>query len=774
MRRKPLRSCLPVILAVLALTTVAPALAQAPEAPRVYGLTPQDSSPPAWPQQVHAARGAPNILLIMTDDVGFGASSAFGGPVPTATFDALAREGLRYNRFHTTAICSPTRAALLTGRNPQAVGMGYVANWATGYEGYNSTIPKSAAALPALLRSGGYATAMFGKSHITPEWEMSASGPYDRWPTGLGFDYYYGFLGADTSAFEPSLVENTRAVPAPANQPGYHLEHDLADHAIRWIAEQKAQAPDRPFFVYYATGAAHAPNHAPAEWRAKFKGRFDKGWDVLRDEIFAREKAQGVIPANTEPSPRPSTLPRWDSLSPDQQKLYARYMEAYAAALSYADDQVGRVIQSLKDSGEYDNTLIVYIQGDNGASAEGSFDGKLYEQSALTGVKEDLARSIAHRDEIGTKAAYNLYPGGWGWAMNAPFQWSKRYGSHFGGLRNGMVVEWPHHIRDAGAVRSQFMHVSDIMPTLLDVAGVTVPDVFNGVPQQPVTGISARYTFEAPDAPSRRTTQVFAMAENLSLYKDGWVAATTPMATPWERTPPPRIAVEKRKWELYNIDKDFSEAHDLAAEDPARLERMKAEFWAEAAKAKILPIHSSEGGQVGRPDLNRDRRHFTYTMPMTGIAESAAPATVGHSFRITADMSVKSGEQGVIVAQGGRFGGYSLHLEHGRPVFTFNLTPAHITRVVAPAALSSGRHRVEMRLLLDQDKPTSGGMVSLLVDGKEAAQGRIERSFAQVISHTETFDIGQDTISAVDPAYTVAQSRFGGTLHSVTFDLGRD
>ncbi len=760
----------------LLMATALPALAfaQAPDASRVYGISPAQSSPPEWPQPVQPAKPAPNILLIMTDDVGFGASSTFGGPIPTPTFDALAREGLRYNRFHTTAICSPTRASLLTGRNPQAVGMGYVANWATGYDGYNSVIPKDAATLPALLRSGGYSTAMFGKSHITPEWEASASGPFDRWPTGLGFDYFYGFLGADSSGFEPSLTENTRPAHPAVDKPGYHLEQDLADHAIRWIAEQRANTPDRPFFVYYATGAAHAPNHAPAEWIAKFKGRFDKGWDALRDEIFAREKAQGVIPADTQAPPRPATLPRWDSLKPEQQKLYARYMEAYAAALAYADEQVGRVIQNLKDSGEYDNTLIVYIQGDNGASAEGSFDGKLYEQSPLSGVKEDLDRSIAHIGDIGGKAAYNLYPGGWGWAMNSPFQWSKRYGSHFGGTRNGMVLSWPHHIKDAGGLRSQFMHVSDVMPTLLDIAGIKSPDVFNGVAQQPVTGISARYTLDQPAAPSRRTAQVFAMAENLALYKDGWVAATAPMATPWERTPPPRVAVENRNWELYNIDADFSESQDLAAREPARLERMKAEFWAEAAKAKILPIHSPDGGQKGRPDPNRDRTHFTYTMPVTGIAESAAPATVGHSFHIIADATLANKADGVIVAQGGRFGGYSFHLERGRPVFTYNLTPAHVTRIVAGHAIGAGRRRLEMRFHLDREAPTSGGVVSLRVGGKEIMRGKIERTFSQVISHTEGMDIGQDSGSPVDPAYSTGGSRFGGQLHSVSVDVGQD
>jgi arylsulfatase len=746
--------------------------AQGDPVPKHYGRTPAESPPPAWPEPVKPAKGAPNILVIMTDDVGFGASSSFGGPIPTPTFDALGREGARYNRFHTTAICSPTRASLLTGRNPQAVGMGYTANWPTGYDGYNSVIPKSAGTVARLLRDNGYSTAMFGKGHITPEWEMSAAGPFDRWPTGLGFDYFYGFLGADSSAFEPSLVKNTRPVPAPANGPDYHLDRDLADHAIRWIADQKAAAPDKPFFVYLAPGTAHAPNHAPKEWLEKFRGRFDGGWDALRVEIIARQKKAGVIPAGAADAPRPATLPRWDSLTDRQRRLYARYMEAYAASLAYADHEIGRVVQSLKDSGEIDDTMIVYIQGDNGSSAEGGFDGKIFEQSALSGVKETLEYAEAHIDDIGTKAAYNLYPGGWGWALNAPFPWAKRYGSHLGGLRNAMVIAWPNHIRQPGALRSQFLHVSDVMPTLLEVAGVKPPDSLDGVPQQPITGISFRYTLDAPAAPSRRTSQIFAMAQNLSLYKDGWVAATAPFATPWERTPPAPVPVGERKWQLYNLDQDFSEAHDLADRYPAKLAQMKDLFWTEASKAGILPIHASEGGQAGRPDLNEGRSTFTYRMPTTQIPESAAPATVGHSFSLSAQiMMPEGGASGVLVAQGGRYGGYSMFLDRGRPAFTYNLTPAHIVRVTADKPLAAGEHRIALQFKLDKEAPTSGGDVVLSVDGREAARGRIERTFAQVISHTEGFDVGSDEISPVDDGYSVQGSRFSGTLETVSVTL---
>jgi len=755
------------VLPLLALTPL-PTAAQDAPAQKVYGRTPAESSPPAWPQPVRAAKGAPNILLIMTDDVGFGSSSTFGGPVPTPTFDALAKAGLRYNQFNTTAICSPTRASLLTGRNPQAVGMGYVANWATGYDGYNSVIPKSAGTMAQILKENGYNTAMIGKGHITPEWEMSRAGPFDRWPTGLGFEYFYGFLGADSSMAEPNLVENTSPVSPPA-QPDYHLERDLADHAMNWIDSQHAAAPDKPFLLYYATGTAHAPNQPPADWLAKFRGKFDTGWDVLRAETLARQKKLGVIPPGTDDAPHPGTLPRWDSLTPDQKRLYARYMEAYAASLAYADTQIGRVIQKLRDNGELDNTLIITIQGDNGASAEGSFDGKLFEQSALSGVKEDPAYALAHIDEIGTRTAYNLMPGGWGWAMNAPFPWAKRYGSHFGGTRNGMVMAWSGHIKDAGGLRSQFHHVSDIMPTVLEAAGVKAPDMLDGVPQQPITGISMSYTFQAKDAPSHRTMQVSAMAQNLSIYKDGWVAATAPMATPWERTPPKPVPLDERTWQLYDVRSDFSEAHDVAAANPQKLEALKELFWAEAARSNMLPIHGSEGAQKGRPDPNEGRTYFAYSAPVSHIPESAAPPLVGRSFAMTARIGIPpEGGKGVIVAQGGRFGGYSLFFDQGRIAFTYNLTPAHMTRIVAPFAVAAGAHVIGLDFAMDKEAPTSGANVTLKVDGKTVAQGRVDRSFAQVVSHTEDFDVGMDLVSPVDPAaYDSAGSRFNGVLETV-------
>lgn len=740
--------------------------------PLIYGRTLQESPPPSWPQEPRAPKGAPNVIVIMTDDVGFGATDSFGGAIPTPVFDALGKDGLRYNNFNTTAICSPTRASLLTGRDPQAVGVGYVTNWATGYPGYNSVIPKSAVTVAQILKMNGYNTAMFGKGHITPEWEMSETGPFDRWPTGLGFEYFYGFLGADSSMFEPSVVENTRHIAVPTG-PDYHLEKDIADRAIGWMASHHAAAPDKPFFIYFATGTAHAPNHAPKEWLERFRGKFDLGWDRLRAEIFARQKALGVIPKGTADAPRPDSLPRWDSLSVEKRQLYARYMEAYAASLSYADSQIGRLIQHLKDTGEFDNTVIIYIQGDNGASAEGSFDGKLFEQSALFGLTENIDHALARKDDIGTAAAYNLMPGGWGWAMNAPFRWAKRYASHFGGTRNAMAISWPREIgKKERGLRPQFHHVSDIMPTILDVAGVTAPKQVSGVDQQPITGISMRYSFKQATAPSHRTKQIFAMAQNLSLYEDGWVAATTPMLTPWEKSRPAPVPLAGRDWELYNINKDFSESRNLATRYPAKLEEMKTRYWAEAAKGNILPIHQSEGNHQGRPDLNTDRKVFVYKDRVASIPETAAPDIVGRAYSIAAVIDVpEGGADGVLVAQGGRYGGYSLFLDKGRPSFTHNLTPALTTRLTGADVVSPGEHKLLLGFRPDDAKAGSGGTLTLTVDGHEVARDKVGRTFPLIVSHTEGFDIGQDMISPVDPSYTVEKSAFTGIIRSITVTL---
>lgn len=756
--------------AVAAVPPVTTPLA-APRPPRTAAEWPA----PRWPDTPTPPASAPNVLVILTDDVGFGASSTFGGPIATPTLDALARAGLRYNRFHTTAICSPTRASLLTGRTPHDVGVGLVTNLATGYPGYTSAIPKSAATVAQLLRAAGWSTAMFGKGHITPEWELSQAGPFDRWPTGLGFEYFYGFLGADSSAWEPWLTENTRNVLPPArlaDGSAYHLEGDLADHAVRWLEAQQANAPTKPVFIYYATGAAHAPNHAPKDWIERFRGRFDGGWDRVRAETYARQKASGVIPRDAALSPRPAALPAWDSLPPDRQRLYARFMEIYAASLAYADSQIGRVIDALKRSGRYENTLIVYVQGDNGSSTEGRMHGRMFEQSGVNNLDEDLAWVEARIDALGGPETYPLVTGGWGWALNAPFPWAKRAASHLGGTRNGMVVAWPAHVAPDAQVRSQFHHVSDLTPTILEVTGVTAPAEFQGVKQQPMDGISLAYTFGDARAPDRRHTQVFEIFENMGLYHDGWLLSSTPTSTPWDTAAAPRVPLAQRRWELYDLGRDYSQTRDLAAREPQRLAAMQSLFWEEAARHQILPIHPPTEGKDGVPSLNAGRRVFEYTPGVVDVPESAAPSTMHGAFTIRADVVIPAGgASGVLVAHGGRYGGYSFYLHEGRAVFLYNAVPPRLYATRSREPLAPGSHAIEARVVPDSSTPGSAASVTLSVDGIEAGRGRIEQRLSQWLSHTEGFDVGEDRVTAVGADYTVSGSHFSGELRKLVFTL---
>jgi len=728
---------------------------------------------PHWPGQVTAPEGAPNVLVIMTDDVGFGATSAFGGPIPTAVFDQLAEEGLRYNRFNTTALCSPTRASLLTGRYPHNVNMGNVTNLPTGYDGYTTVIPKSAGTVAEILKQNGYNTAMFGKSHLTPDWEMSMAGPYDRWPTGLGFEYFYGFLSADASMWNPGVVENTRPVDAPVDDPDYHFDKDMADKAVTWIKEQHAVAPDKPFFMYYAPGTAHTPHHAPRAWLEKFRGKFDHGWDVMREQTYERQKALGVIPADAQLSPRPDSLPAWSSLSEDQKRVYARLMEAFAASLAYADKQVGRVIETIRQTGELDNTLVIYIQGDNGASAEGGLNGMLYEQSPITGRTEELSELLASIDEIGGPNVYNHIPAAWAWAMNSPFPWWKQVASQAGGVRNGLVISWPQSIREKGSLRAQYAHVSDIMPTVLEAVGVAQPEVLHGVEQQQVDGISLVYSFNQSDAASRRNMQIYEMMENFGIYHDGWIAGTLPKRTAWDVGAAGDrrldVAADERQWSLFNIAEDFSTAVDLAESEPAKLAEMQKLFWAEAEKNNILPIHDYSQGTEGRPSMGGGRTTFEYPAGVTRINEDAAPHTIGRSFTIHADIDVPaSGANGVIITQGGRFGGYALYLLDGKPVFHYNAVGLDQFSVRADKRLAAGQQRLSATFVADENRPGTAGTLTLLVDGKEIASGRLDRTVAGWMSHTEGLDIGRDTITPINDDYTIAESEFTGTIDKVT------
>ena len=735
----------------------------------IVARTAAEAGPAHWPKQPEAPVGAPNILLIMTDDVGFGASSTFGGPIPTPTFDSLARAGLRYNQFNTTALCSPTRAALLTGRNPHNVGMGNVTNLPTGYDGYTTVIPKSAGTVAEILKQNGYSTAGFGKWHLTPEWEESIAGPFDRWPSGLGFEYFYGFHSGDANQWAPRLIENNREI-LRSETPGYILDQDLADRAIGWLQEHRNLAPDKPFLLYYASGTAHAPHHAPAEWIAKFKGKFDQGWDKLRSEIFARQQKMGVVPAGTRLTHRPDILPPWSSLSPDEKRLAARLMEAYAGALTYADHQIGRVIDSLRENGQLDNTLIVYIQGDNGASAEGGVDGELFEQTFINGYQDTLAYKLAHIDEIGGPKAYNHFPAGWAWAVNTPFQYYKQVASHLGGVRNGMVMSWPKRIKPDSEIRQQFHFVSDITPTILDAAGVAAPTTLNGVPQKSLDGISMAYTFDQPRAPSHRPTQVFEMVQNLGIYHDGWWAGTKPVKAPWDILKASNIDRDSREWELYRVSDDFSQARNRARSDPAKLAEMKQLFWMEAERNSILPLHDPSEGTENMPGRSA-RSTLIFHGRVLGVPRKVAPRTNGRSFTITADVSVPdNGAHGVIVTQGGRFGGYALYIKDGRLAFHYNAIGERQYDVKAVKLLPPGAHRIVADFRADTEQPRAGGELSLAVDGQRVASGRIDKTLVDYW-FTEGMDIGEDTMTPVTDDYAIADSRFNGTVEQVEFNL---
>ena len=601
---------------------------------------------------------------------------------------------------------------------------------------------------------------------------MSQLGPFDHWPTGLGFDHFYGFLAGSTDQFAPALYEGTLPIEPSRDDPDYILDHDLADHAIRWIREQSALAPGRPFFAYYATGTAHGPHHAPKVWLDRFRGRFDQGWDAIRDETFARQKALGVIPADTALTPRPASLPAWSSLSTDQRRVAARMMEAYAAALAYADDQIGRVIQSLKGSGALDNTLVIYIQGDNGSSAEGGISGLIDELSMVEGVGERLEYQLGRIDDIGRPKAYNAYPAGWGWAMNTPFQFYKQVASHLGGVRNGMVMAWPKRFKGGGAVRSQFHYVSDIAPTILEATGITPPQMVDGVPQKPLDGISMAYSFTRAKAASPRRTQLFAMVQNLGIYHDGWWAGTRPYRAPWDLLKPGKIDPDRRVWELYDLNTDYSQMRDLAKTQPAMLAQMQQLFWAEAGRNHVLPLHDASEASAGRPTLAAGRSSFTYQPGITRIPENTAPSTLGRSFTITAEIELPPEPvHGVLATHGGRFGGYAFYVKDGRLRFHYNAVGERQYLVSASELLPAGAHRISASFKADRPVRGSGGTLTLAVDDKPIATGRIGATLRTWISLSEGLDIGEDSITPVSDDYTLAESKFSALLKSLRIDL---
>jgi arylsulfatase A-like enzyme len=713
------------------------------------GRTVKDSIPD-FPKGVEAPKGAPNILLIMTDDVGFGASSTFGGPIQTPTFQRLADSGLRYNMYHTTALCSPTRAALITGRNHHTDASGVITEFATGFPGYNSLVPKSAGSVGEVLRENGYNTSWFGKMHNVPDWMSSQAGPFDLWPSGLGFEYFYGFIGGDSDQWHPALYENTRPIEPYLGKPDYILDHDLADKAIGWMEMQHALAPNKPWFLYYATGTAHAPHHAPKDWIAKYKGQFDQGWDKVREETLARQVKLGVVPPNTQLTKRPEQLPAWDSLSSDQKRLYAHMMEVYAGALSYADNQIGRVLDAVEQSGQLDNTLVIFLMGDNGASAEGTLQGTTNEVgTAANGVQESVPYLLSMMDELGGPKTYNHYPVGWAHAMDAPMQWTKQVASHFGGTRNGMVVSWPARIKDKGGIRSQFCHVIDIVPTIYEATGITPPNEMDGVKQKPLEGESFVYTFDNPKAPTRHTTQYFELVGNRAIYKDGWMASTTPLRLPWVtfgQEPNP----DDFKWELYNINEDFSQANDLAAKNPDKLKELQAAFDVEAKKYNVYPLDSSFASRADpaiRPSLTRGRSEFTYYPGMVRIPEGSAPDFKNKSWTIAAEVTIpESGANGVLATIGGRYGGWALLMRDNKPQFAYAYSnqPDHKYVITSDQPISAGNHLIRVKFDYDGGGIGKGATGTVLVDEKQVAQGKIPRTVGVRFSLDETFDVGAD------------------------------
>lgn len=728
-----------------------------------------------FPQPVQAPKDAPNILLVLLDDVGFGAASTFGGPINTPMLDRLAKNGLRYNQFHTTALCSPTRAALLTGRNHHTAHTGVIMEAATGFPGYDSVMGKDTASVAEILRQKGWNTAWFGKNHNVPDWQSSQAGPFDLWPTGLGFEYFYGFIGGDTSQWRPAVTEGIRPIEPYMGTKDYNFDYDMADQAIRWIRMQKAVAPDRPFFVYYAPGATHAPHHPRKEWVAKYKSKFDQGWDAVREQTFERQKKLGIIPPQTQLTPRHKEIAAWNQLNADQRRLFARFMEVYAGYLEQTDYNVGRVVKAIEDAGQLDNTLVIYIVGDNGASAEGSPQGLLNEMTFFNGIPEDYKQVLRHIDDIGTWKTYNHYPVGWAHAMDTPFQWTKQIASHFGGTRNGLVVSWPARIVDKGSIRSQFHHVIDIAPTILEVTGQSAPSSINGVEQKPIEGVSMAYTFSDGAAPSTHKTQYFEMLGNRAIYHDGWVAATTPPIAPWDPGlgAAPNV-ITGYQWELYNVAEDFSEAVNVAGKHPDKLAELQKLFYEEAAKYQVLPLDNSKTARLDpsiRPSLTRGRNSFTFHEGMVRIPEGASPDVKNKSFSISAEVEVpKGGANGVVITQGGLFAGWGLFFEKGKPAFHYNTANVVHYHIAGAQALPPGKHRIRFDFAYDGGGMGKGGTGTLLVDGKSVATGRIQKTIPIRVTLDEGLDVGEDTGTPVTTTYDVP-FKFTGKIEKVTIDL---
>ena len=725
--------------------------------------------------QVRPPKGAPNILVILIDDAGFGASSAFGGPCRTPNAERLAAGGLKYNRFHTTALCSPTRQALLTGRNHHAVGMGGITEIASGSPGYCSVLPNTASPIARTLKLNGYATAQFGKCHEVPVWETSPAGPFDAWPTGGGgFEYFYGFIGGEAHQWYPSLYEGTTPVEVTKTpEEGYHLMADMTDKAIGWVAQQKALIPDKPFFVYFAPGATHAPHHVPKDWADKYKGKFDQGWDKLREETFARQKTLGVIPADCQLTARHKEIPSWDDMPDDLKPVLRRQMEVYAGFLEYADHHAGRLIDSIEKLGLLGDTLVYYIIGDNGASAEGTLNGTFNEMINFNGAAAlETPQFLMDRiDELGGPVSYNHYAVGWAHAMNTPYQWTKQVASHWGGTRNGTIVHWPGGIKARGEQRSQFHHVIDVAATLLDVAGLPEPQSVNGVAQMPIQGVSMRYSFDDPAAAERRETQYFEMFGNRGIYHKGWTAVTR-HKTPWLLVGETVPAFDDDVWELYDTSKDWSQANDLAKQMPEKLHELQRLWLIEATRYNVLPLDDRvaermDPDRAGRPVLIKGQRQILFG-GMGRLSENSVVNIKNKSHAVTAEITVPAaGAEGVIVAQGGNIGGWALYAKAGKLKYCYNLLGINYVYVEAAEALAAGDHQVRMEFAYDGGGLGKGGAVTLYVDGKKAGEGRVAATAAMVFSADDGCDVGSDTGSPVSQDYGPRGNAFTGVVKGV-------
>jgi arylsulfatase A-like enzyme len=728
-------------------------------------------APPRF--EVKAPEGAPNVVIVLIDDIGFGASSAFGGPIRMPTLDKMAANGLRYNRFHTTALCSPTRTALLTGHNHHANNAGAIMELATAFPGNTGIRPREISTLAQILRHNGFSTAAFGKYHETPPWEVSVSGPYDRWPTGSGFDKFYGFIGGETNQWAPAIYDGVTRIEQPQVK-DYHFTTDMTNQAIRWVSAQKSLTPDRPFYMYFAPGATHAPHHAPKEWIAKYKGEFSGGWDKLREETFERQKKMGIIPANTKLTPRPAEIPGWDGMSEAQRSLFERQMETFAGFAEHTDAEVGRLVAQLDTIGALENTLFFYIVGDNGASAEGGPEGTYNEMMALNGIVGKAEQMLGHIDDWGGPTTFPHYSIGWAWATNTPFQWTKQVASHFGGTRNGMVMHWPKGISAKGEIRDQFHHVVDVAPTALEATKIPQPKTVDGIAQRPMDGVSMLYSTADAEAPGKRTTQYFEMFGNRAIYHEGWVAATR-HSIPWLNVPLP--PVKDDVWELYHVDEDFSQAENLAAKNPDKLKELQAVFEKEGIRNHVFPIDDRRverfvASIAGRPDLMGGRKSLTVYPGMTGMMENAFINVKSVAHTVTAEIEVPDDKtQGVIIAQAGYFGGWALYLKDGKAHHEYNFFGLERTRVIGDTPLAPGKHTIHYEFIPDEKKPGTGGKSILSVDGSKVAEAQIPKTQPFAFSGDEGADVGIDAETNVSTDYQPGlPSTFTGKIIQVTVE----